>query len=105
MAYLIYESKPRALWVDAISINQADVDACNSQARSVSRIYSSGTRAITWFEIEETTLNLVQYMKFAKKLVKMACSEKFGKHDMERVFISDENITWLAASVQHSLFF
>ncbi|KAH8749443.1 heterokaryon incompatibility protein-domain-containing protein [Hyaloscypha finlandica] len=40
--------KARALWVDAICINQNDVDERSEQVRKMGRIYSRATQVIVW---------------------------------------------------------
>jgi hypothetical protein len=77
LKYLSYESKPRALWIDAISINQSDANERNSQVRSMGRIYSCATRVISWIGLEEATVNLVKQMKSAKSVIEMvkSCSK------------------------------
>ncbi|KAF5654484.1 heterokaryon incompatibility protein [Fusarium sp. NRRL 25303] len=41
LTYLRHESKPRSLWIDAICINQSDLDERNSQARSLIELVRS----------------------------------------------------------------
>ena len=48
LRYLRFESDDRVLWVDAICINQEDVDERNSQVGKMADIYSSATRVVAW---------------------------------------------------------
>src|SRR5271170_5916354 len=42
------EGAPRAVWVDAICVNQKDSKERNSQVRLMSKIYNQATRVIAW---------------------------------------------------------
>ncbi|KAF2965914.1 hypothetical protein GQX73_g7663 [Xylaria multiplex] len=48
LRYLRSESHPLTLWVDAICINQVDIDERNSQVALMALIYSRATAVVTW---------------------------------------------------------
>jgi hypothetical protein len=46
--YLRSESKPKILWIDAICINQEDLDERSSQVQLMRYIYQNSTRTVVW---------------------------------------------------------
>ena len=48
LLYLRYEHKPRILWVDAICIDQQNLEERSAQVQLMFRIYGSATRVIVW---------------------------------------------------------
>lgn len=48
LLHLRYENRPRTLWVDAVCINQKDLDECSSQVAMMGDIYSKATRVVVW---------------------------------------------------------
>ncbi|KAI1034235.1 hypothetical protein LB503_012517 [Fusarium chuoi] len=97
LAYLRHESKPRCLWIDAICINQSDVDERNSQVRLMGCIYSSASCVISWLGIMDDPIDYVEQMKKARSLIELVRSsstdELFSllldspsKEDLEEVF-------------------
>ncbi|KAH6716564.1 heterokaryon incompatibility protein-domain-containing protein [Leptodontidium sp. MPI-SDFR-AT-0119] len=52
LPYLRYADKPRVLWIDAISVNQEDLDERSNQVRRMPEIYSKATRVVIWLGLE-----------------------------------------------------
>ena len=48
LPFLRYETEPRTLWIDAISINQRDVEECSQQVSKIYEIYRGASRVIVW---------------------------------------------------------
>ncbi|KAK4647376.1 uncharacterized protein QC761_0000320 [Podospora bellae-mahoneyi] len=48
LLHLRYFNKPRILWVDAVCINQEDMDERNSQVMLMGEIYSKAARTLVW---------------------------------------------------------
>ena len=48
LPYLRYEDKPRILWIDAICVNQQDVEERNSQVARMADIYSKAKIVVVW---------------------------------------------------------
>lgn len=48
LQHLRYEHKPRLLWVDAICINQEDLQERNTQVAMMADIYGRATRVLIW---------------------------------------------------------
>ncbi|EWG48942.1 hypothetical protein FVEG_16364 [Fusarium verticillioides 7600] len=97
LSYLRHDSKPRSIWIDAICINQSDVDERSSQVRLMGRIYSSASCVISWLGLEEDPIDYVELLKKARSLIELvkSCStdELFAllldspsKEDLEEVF-------------------
>ncbi|KAF5646236.1 heterokaryon incompatibility protein [Fusarium sp. NRRL 52700] len=74
LTYLRHDSKPRSLWIDAICINQSDVDERNSQVRLMGCIYSSALCVISWLGLEDDTIDYVEQMRKAKSLIELVRS-------------------------------
>ncbi|KAF4494658.1 heterokaryon incompatibility [Fusarium agapanthi] len=97
LTYLRHDSKSRCLWIDAICINQSDVDERNSQVRLMGCIYSSASHVISWLGLEDGPIDYVEQMRKARSLIELvrSCStEEFfallsdiaSKEDLEEVF-------------------
>ncbi|KAF5977125.1 heterokaryon incompatibility protein [Fusarium bulbicola] len=97
LTYLRHDSRPRSLWIDAICINQSDVDERNSQVRLMGGIYSSASCVISWLGLEDDSIDYVEQMRKARSLIELVrlCStdELFAllldspsKEDLEEVF-------------------
>ncbi|RFN45353.1 heterokaryon incompatibility protein 6, or allele [Fusarium flagelliforme] len=50
LSYLRYRTKPRVLWVDAVCINQSDMEERNQQVALMRDIYSRCERDIAWID-------------------------------------------------------
>ncbi|ENH70932.1 Heterokaryon incompatibility protein 6, OR allele [Fusarium oxysporum f. sp. cubense race 1] len=97
LTYLRHDSKLRSLWIDAICINQSDVDERNSQVRAMGRIYSSASCVISWLGLKDDPIDYVEQMKTARLFIELVRSystdELFAllldspsKEDLEKVF-------------------
>ncbi|EXK28387.1 hypothetical protein FOMG_15366 [Fusarium oxysporum f. sp. melonis 26406] len=97
LTYLRHDSKLRSLWIDAICINQSDVDERNSQVRAMGRIYSSASCVISWLGLKDDPIDYVEQMKTARSFIELVRSysadELFAllldspsKEDLEKVF-------------------
>ncbi|KAF5237883.1 hypothetical protein FANTH_10597 [Fusarium anthophilum] len=97
LTYLRYDLKPRSLWIDAICINQSDVDERNSQVRLMDCIYSSASCVISWLGLEDDPIDYVEQMRKARSLIELvrSCStedlfallsDSPSKEDLEEVF-------------------
>ncbi|PMD37662.1 hypothetical protein L207DRAFT_431959, partial [Hyaloscypha variabilis F] len=51
--YLRYVSSERHLWIDAICVNQQDLDKRSQQVKRMSSIYTLATRVVAWIGEEE----------------------------------------------------
>jgi hypothetical protein len=52
LRYLRHRTIPRALWIDAICINQSDVKERNDQIPKMMHIYKSAFRTVIWLGVE-----------------------------------------------------
>ncbi|KAI1064507.1 hypothetical protein LB506_007789 [Fusarium annulatum] len=97
LTYLRHESKPRCLWIDAICINQSDVDERNSQVSLMGYIYSSASCVISWLGLMDGPIDYVEQMKKARSLIELVGScltdelftlllDSLRKEDLEEVF-------------------
>ena len=48
LRFLRYEDRPRTLWIDALCINQQDLDERSAQVQRMGDIYSKASRVIVW---------------------------------------------------------
>ncbi|KAH8725333.1 heterokaryon incompatibility protein-domain-containing protein, partial [Phaeosphaeriaceae sp. PMI808] len=48
LRYLRHRESPKVLWVDAICINQSDINERNHQVQQMADIYSQAQRVIGW---------------------------------------------------------
>ncbi|KAL8952257.1 MAG: hypothetical protein Q9222_001821 [Ikaeria aurantiellina] len=55
LRYLRPQSEPRSLWVDAICINQADIEERNQQVALMRDVYSSAFQVIAWLGEEHSS--------------------------------------------------
>jgi hypothetical protein len=65
LRYLRYAHKSRVLWIDALSINQADVSERSSQVQIMSSIYSLASTVVVWLgpgdkDDEKTILSMME---------------------------------------------
>jgi len=56
LKYLQHHDRPRLLWIDAISVNQGDVNERSSQVKRMKDIFSKADRVLVWLgeEVEDT---------------------------------------------------
>ncbi|KAN0103448.1 Heterokaryon incompatibility protein (HET) domain containing protein [Hyaloscypha variabilis] len=52
LLYLRHREKLRVLWIDAISVNQQDLQERSSQVKRMPDIYSKATRVVIWLGLE-----------------------------------------------------
>jgi hypothetical protein len=68
LRYLRYEDKPRILWIDAICVNQQNLDERGYQVRYMSKIYAKVKRVVIWLGQEgdriSTAINLLKEISF-----------------------------------------
>ncbi|KAH6721847.1 heterokaryon incompatibility protein-domain-containing protein [Leptodontidium sp. MPI-SDFR-AT-0119] len=48
LPHLRYPDKPRVLWIDAICVNQQNIEERSSQVKRMANIYSKATRVLIW---------------------------------------------------------
>ncbi|CAG8983142.1 hypothetical protein HYALB_00004585 [Hymenoscyphus albidus] len=58
LRYLRYKPEPRVMWIDAICINQKDLDERGSQVMHVGSVYSMASRVVAWLGEEYEDSNL-----------------------------------------------
>ena len=46
LRYLRYQTEPRTLWVDAVCINQADIEELNQQVALMRDVYTNASRVV-----------------------------------------------------------
>ncbi|KAI1280101.1 heterokaryon incompatibility protein-domain-containing protein [Xylaria sp. FL0933] len=63
---LRYQDQPRALWCDAICINQGDIDERNQQVKRMADIYSQASRVVVW--LDQTTNNSERAINTLKRI-------------------------------------
>ncbi|RFU27850.1 hypothetical protein B7463_g8502, partial [Scytalidium lignicola] len=68
LVYLRNKSNSRSLWVDAICINQDDVDERSAQVASMVKIYRSAKRVISWLGIRDSFFDPFIEMEYATLL-------------------------------------
>jgi hypothetical protein len=70
LKHLRYKDNSRVLWVDAICINQTDIEERNHQVKRMGGIYSLARRVIVWLgpESEESTHALSTLQSFANQV-------------------------------------
>lgn len=60
------ELEPRKLWIDAISIDQANINKRSSQVRRMGKIYQSAKRVVVWLgpahENSDTAMDVLEHL-------------------------------------------
>jgi hypothetical protein len=71
LLYLRYEDKPRILWIDAICVNQQDLDERSQQVKRMADIYSRATRVVVWLgpERADTSLAIAFFNEITSHIV------------------------------------
>ncbi|CAL8580905.1 hypothetical protein XPA_006621 [Xanthoria parietina] len=79
LRHLRYPDRPRTLWVDAISINQADIDERGRQVKRMSQIYPLSENVIIWIgrESEDSALAL-ETLRYFGEQVEYIISHRWG---------------------------
>ncbi|KAJ4334110.1 hypothetical protein N0V95_009253 [Ascochyta clinopodiicola] len=71
LEHLRHARQERKIWIDAISINQADVEERSKQVSIMKRIYQNATRVIVWLgpatDSSEQAMTFLEMMAAAKK--------------------------------------
>lgn len=69
LPYLRYPDKPRVLWIDAICVNQQDMDERSSQVKRMANIYSHATRVLIWLgpESDDSSMAINSLDRIASK--------------------------------------
>jgi hypothetical protein len=57
--YLRYKESPRVLWIDAICINQNDLDGKSEQVPIIGEIYSKATKVYAWLREADRQIDYV----------------------------------------------
>ncbi|KAG7285934.1 hypothetical protein NEMBOFW57_008230 [Staphylotrichum longicolle] len=74
LRHLRFEDRPRTLWVDALCINQTDLDERERQVRLMRQIYSSARKVLAWLgeasSDSDLAIELLQKKQYAKILEK-----------------------------------
>jgi hypothetical protein len=71
LPYLRHKDKSRALWVDAICINQQDLEERSQQVQRMADIFTRGTRVIMWLgpAADQSTLALKTLGTLSSKII------------------------------------
>jgi hypothetical protein len=67
LVHLRYEDRTRVLWIDAICVNQKDVDERSSQVKRMADIYSKAARVVVWLGPESADTSIA--MAYVEKVV------------------------------------
>ncbi len=74
LRHLRLEDRPRLLWVDALCINQSDLDEREQQVRLMRQIYSSARKVLAWLgeasSNSDLAMDLVKQRQYTKILEK-----------------------------------
>jgi hypothetical protein len=97
---LRYRTKPRALWIDAICINQVDNDEKNQQIPLMRDIYVGAKRALVW--LGEETNNSSKAMNLVRRLCKIDESE-FDECGRALLFRESSNIDRIPGCLRNVL--
>ena len=85
LRYLRYEDRPRNLWVDALCINQEDVDERNVEVKRMKDLYTIAPRTIIWLgeESENSSLALSTLHYFGNQIevIKIGPETNIGSGD------------------------
>lgn len=64
--YLRHQNRPRVIWIDAICINQNDIEERNVQVKRMNQIYSLARRVVAWlgpgFPNSELVISTLKYL-------------------------------------------
>ncbi|KAF2491287.1 HET-domain-containing protein [Lophium mytilinum] len=79
LRHLRYNDQPRTLWIDAVCINQSDMDERNAQVKRMGMIYSLARKVVIWLgpEADDSTHAISTLVYFGKQ-VEYFTSEKIG---------------------------
>ncbi|ERF74958.1 hypothetical protein EPUS_05166 [Endocarpon pusillum Z07020] len=70
LPYLRYCDRPRVFWIDAICVNQADLDERSRQVQHMAHVYRNAERVVVWLGLEtpETKLALSTWRDLSLKI-------------------------------------
>ncbi|KAI1454690.1 heterokaryon incompatibility protein-domain-containing protein [Annulohypoxylon moriforme] len=81
---LRYLDKPRVLWIDAVCINQNDIEERSSQVQQMGLIYSQAKRVVVWLgpesESSKTAFNTLRVLDIPDPNRAVRCDEKHYKN-------------------------
>ncbi|KZM28550.1 uncharacterized protein EKO05_0005580 [Ascochyta rabiei] len=80
LEHLRYAQQKRKIWIDAICINQADVEERSKQVAIMKRIYQKATRVVVW--LGPATESSDQAMKFLKMMA--TAKKESGRRILKR---------------------
>lgn len=79
MRHLRYPDRPRTLWVDAICINQADVEERGRQVKRMSRIYPLSENVLIWLGPESgDSKHALETLEYFSQQVEYVVSHRWG---------------------------
>ena len=79
LRHLRYPDRQRTLWVDAISINQADIDERGRQVKRMSQIYPLSNNVIIWIGPEsEDSTHALETLRYFSEQVEYIISHRWG---------------------------
>ena len=79
LRHLRYPDRQRTLWVDAISINQADIDERGQQVKRMSQIYPLSDIVIIWIGPEsEDSTHALETLRYFSEQVEYIISHRWG---------------------------
>ncbi|PMD34449.1 HET-domain-containing protein [Hyaloscypha variabilis F] len=79
LQHLRYEDTPRSLWIDAICINQKDLEERSRQVRRMASIYKMAYRVVVWLGPESADSNLA--LSAIEKLgSRIECNENLSEY-------------------------
>ncbi|KAI1735446.1 heterokaryon incompatibility protein-domain-containing protein [Xylaria scruposa] len=83
LRHLRFQDRPRTLWVDAVCINQNDIDERNTEVKRMKDIYSLARRTVIWLgeESENSTLALDTLRHFGTQVEIFATETEIRQGD------------------------
>lgn len=79
LRHLRYPDRQRTLWVDAISINQANIDERGRQVKRMSQIYPLSENVIIWIGTEsEDSTHALETLQYFSEQVEYIISHRWG---------------------------
>ena len=79
LRHLRFPDRQRTLWVDAISINQADIDERGRQVKRMSQIYPLSDNVIIWIGPEsEDSTHALETLQYFSEQVEYIISHRWG---------------------------
>lgn len=104
LRYLRYEDRPRIFWIDAICVNQQDLDERSEQVKRMAGIYSNAKRVVVWLGPEsddsDTAMNLLEALDgkievgFDNRKIKSRAGEESHWGDINEFLPYKESEWW-----------